>query len=88
MKNVPVPSMPARRNHRFAALIKDGVHQVVSVVGAVGDDMFGVKADDEVVSLRHVVLLSRSGQQTDRIAECIHRGMELGARPPRDRPSP
>jgi hypothetical protein len=31
------------------------------------------------VSLRHVVLLSRSSQQTDRIAERIHRGMELGA---------
>lgn len=76
---MPVPSMTARRNDRFAALIKDGVHQVISIVGAVGDDMFGVKADNEIVSLCHVVLLSRSGQQTDRIAERIHRGMELGA---------
>lgn len=74
-----VPAMTARRNDRFAALIKNGVHQVVSVVGAVGDNMFGVKADDKGVSLRHVVLLSRSGQQTDWIAERIHRGTKLGA---------
>jgi hypothetical protein len=31
------------------------------------------------VSLRHVVLLSRSGQQTDWIVQRIHRGTKLGA---------
>jgi hypothetical protein len=62
MQSAIAAILTARRNDWFATLIEDRVHQAVGIVGPVGNDMFGVKAGDEVVSLRHVILLSRSGQ--------------------------
>lgn len=74
-----VSSMTTRWNNGFAALIENGVHQVIGIVGAVGDDMPGGKAIDKAMRLRHIVLLAGPGKQTHRIAQRVDGGVELGA---------
>lgn len=52
--------------------------EAVGVVGLVGDDVFGGQALDEIARRRHIVLLAWSQGESDRQAESVCAGMELG----------
>lgn len=71
--------MATRRDDGFTALIEDDVVQAIGVVGAIGDHLGGRQALDQITSWRHVVLLTGPDLETDRQAERVYDGVELGA---------
>lgn len=76
---VLVFAMATRRDDGFTALIEDDVVQAIGVVGAIGDHLGGRQALDQITSWRHVVLLTGPDLETDRQAERVYDGVELGA---------
>ena len=67
------------RDDGIAALVDDLLEQLVSVVGLVGENIFGGHAVDQIASGGHVVLLTWSEEQANRQAQGVYTDMELGS---------
>lgn len=52
--------------------------QPIGVIGTIGDHLSCRQAFDEFASWCHVVLLAGSDFETNRQAECVYNGMQLG----------
>jgi hypothetical protein len=74
-------AMAAGRDDRLAALLVDEIVQAVGVIGAVGQNLAGWDATDQIAGGRHVVLLTGTEDEADRQAKRIDYGMDLGAEP-------
>ena len=71
-----------RRDDGFGSRFSDPVAQVVGIITLVGDRGADLEAVDKFMCEGNVVTLAGAGDQTDRIAERIAGGMDLGAQPP------
>jgi len=74
-------AMAAGRDDGFATLLVDEVVQAVGVVGAIGKNLLGRDAADQITGWRHVVLLAGTKNEADRQAKGIDYGMNFGAEP-------
>ena len=70
-----------RRDDGFGSRFSDPVAQVVGIITLVGDRGADLEAVDKFMCEGNVVTLAGAGDQTDRIAERIAGGMDLGAQP-------
>lgn len=70
--------MPGR-NDGDGPCIKNGVVEVFGVIGAVGDDVAGSEALDQVFAKDDVASIARGDHKAYRQAERINGGMDLGA---------
>lgn len=59
----------------------DEIAQAVGIIGAVGEDLPGGQAPEQVAGRRHAVLLPRSQHEAYRQAERIDYCVNLGAEP-------
>jgi hypothetical protein len=60
-------------------LFEDQVVQAVGIIGAVGENLAGGQAPDQVASGRHVVLLAGAEDEAHGQAERIDDGVDLGS---------
>lgn len=74
-------AMAAGRDDRLAALLVDEIVQAVGVVGAIGQNLAGRDATDQIAGGRHVILLARAEDEADRQAKRIDYGVDFGAEP-------
>ena len=70
-----------RRDDGFGSRFSDPVAQVVGIITLVGDRGADLEAVDKFMCEGNVVTLAGAGDQTDRIAERIAGGMDLGTQP-------
>lgn len=71
--------MAARRNDRLAALVEDEIVEVVGIVGAIGKNLTGVKALDQIAGRGHVILLAGTEFEPDRQPKGIDYSVDLGS---------
>src|SRR5690606_21458947 len=73
------PSFGPRRNDGNSSGIENGVVEVLGVIGAIGDDVAGFEAVQQVLAIDHVAPMARREHEAHRQAERIDKGMDLGA---------
>ena len=76
-----VCAMATGWDHRLAALLVGEVVEAVGIVGAIGQHLARRDTTDQVACGNHIVLLAGAEAETDRQAERIDYGMDLGAEP-------
>ena len=73
--------MGSRRDDRLTALFRDRRHEGIRVVALVGHDKPGALILDQGTRLIDVGNLARREDDAQRIAQGIHRDMQLGRQP-------
>ena len=66
------------RNDGLSALIEDGVVEVLSIIGAIGDDKAADKAIDQRGTVDHLATVARTCDQPGGIAKRIGGHMQFG----------
>ena len=66
---------------RLASLGQRLEHALVGIERFVGNQRLGLKLREQGIGSSQVMLLTAGEMKADRIAECIHQGVDLGGQP-------
>lgn len=71
----------ARWDHRFCFFLRNQAQEFIRVIRAIRNDPLKIKLRNQIVRLGDVMALPAGQQKTQRVAQGIYTGVDLGAEP-------